>query len=104
MQWLKECDVPAHILLKTEQASFERAQQLASLIQKIIAHIGDECAEYQKQYTLLSDEQQNDVRSWHVLIQLRMDLLHVIRAEPEELFKGLVSIAPLRKWWRVVRT
>jgi phytoene/squalene synthetase len=104
MQWLKECDVPAHILLKTEQPAHERAQQLAALIQKIIAQIDSECAQYQKQYALLSKQQKNDVRSWHVLIQLRQDLLRVIRTEPEDLFNGLVSIAPLRKWWRVVRT
>ncbi len=54
--------------------------------------------------TRLDDDQTDPVRSWHVLMQLRMDLLRVIQAEPEELFKGLVSIAPLRKWWRVVRT
>ena len=81
-----------------------RAQQLSPLVQKIISQANDECNEYHEQYALLDDDQTDPVRSWHVLMQLRMDLLRVIQTEPEELFKGLVSIAPLRKWWRVVRT
>jgi phytoene/squalene synthetase len=104
IQWLKECDLPAHILLNTDLTADERAQRLASLVQKIILQANAECQTYHEQYALLDDDQIELVRSWHVLMQLRTDLLHTIRTEPEELFKGLVSIAPLRKWWRVVRT
>ena len=104
MQWLKDCNIPAHILLNTDFPADERAQRLMPLVQKIISQAKTECNQYHEQYALLDDALIDSVRSWHVLMQLRTDLLHTICAEPEELFKGLVSVAPLRKWWRVVRT
>ena len=103
MQWLKETDTPAHILLSTSPSQ-NRAQQLKPLLEKLIAHTQSELANYQTQYRALSKTQQTSIRSWHTLMNLRADLLAVIVQDPAELFEGLVSIAPLRKWWRAVRS
>lgn len=104
MQWLKDTETPAHILLKTAQPPAERAQQLQSLITRIATQAQTEFNRYHALYRQLPKAQQKALRSWHILMQLRADLRHTIVQEPAELFKGLVSIAPLRKWWRVVRT
>ncbi len=104
MQWLKETQTPAHLLLKTDQPSSERAQQLQALIQRIASHAQTELNHYQQQFKQLPQAQRKALRSWHILMQLRADLLPTIAQDPAELFEGLVSIAPLRKWWRVVRT
>ncbi len=103
MQWLKETQTPAHILLSTSSHQ-NRAQQLKPLLDKLIAHAQAEWTNYQTQYQALSKTQQTSIRSWHTLMNLRADLLTVIAQDPAELFAGLVSIAPLRKWWRVVRS
>ena len=103
MQWLKETDTPAHILLSTS-LSQNRAQPLKPLLEKLIAHAQSELANYQTQYRALSKAQQKSIRSWHTLMNLRADLLTLIAQDPTELFEGLVSIAPLRKWWRAVRS
>ncbi len=104
MQWLKDTQTPAHILLKTDQSPSERAQQLQPLITRITDQAKTEFNHYQTHYRQLPKAQQKALRSWHILMQLRMDLLNTIVQEPSELFEGLVSIAPLRKWWRVVRS
>ena len=104
MQWLKDSQTPAHILLKTDMPATDRTKQLQPLIERISIQAHNELNQYQTHYQNLSKAQQKALRSWHILMQLRMDLLNTIMQEPSELFEGLVSIAPLRKWWRVVRT
>lgn len=103
MQWLKDADTPSHIVLQTQLSPQERAKNMSALTTRLIAQAQAEWAEYQSQYERLPHEQRTAIRSWHTLINLRADLLTTIAHEPAELFEGLVSIAPIRKWWRVVR-
>lgn len=104
MQWLKETNTPAHIVLSHQSSPQNRAQQLQPLLERLIDHAQTELASYQTHYHALSKAQQTSMRSWHTLMNLRADLLTVIAQDPAELFEGLVSIAPLRKWWRAVRS
>lgn len=104
MQWLKEAQTPAHIVLSSQLSNQDRAQQIKPLLDRLIQQAHDELNEYRAQYQALSATQKKSVRSWHTLMCLRADLLTLIAQEPSELFDGLVSIAPLRKWWRVIRS
>ena len=104
MQWLKEAQVPAHILLKFNDPAEKRAQYLQPIIERINVQTQAEFAHYLEYYRQLSKAQQKAMRSWHVLMNLRSDLRAVIMEDPSELFKGMVSIAPVRKWWRAVRS
>ncbi len=104
MQWLKHTDVPAHLLLNRQQTPQQRVQQLGKLIQHIHEHTLSEVAQYRAAHAQLSADERKQVRSLHLLMQLRVDLIQEMMSEPAALFQGLVSLAPLRKWWRAVRS
>lgn len=102
--WLRETDTPAHLVLKTDLPANERYAALKALMHKLIQQAQTELTHYDQQYDVLTTEQRHDVRSWHALMTLRDRLLHTIRQEPAEVFSGMVTLAPLRKWWCAVRS
>ena len=104
MDWLKQAQTPAHIVLSTQLSNAERAQQIQPLLAQLMAQARLELTEYHSEYQGLNAAQKKSVRSWHTLIALRADLLQLMEQDPAELLDGLVSIAPARKWWRAVRT
>ena len=110
MQWLAEQNLPAYLLLKTQSPQslknpdWQQNPAYTGLINHLIQHTQSELNQYQQQFSQLSAKQQKTIKSWKVLMNLRADLFAVIKHEPADVFGGLVSLSPLRKWWQVIRS
>ncbi|TDR30767.1 squalene/phytoene synthase family protein [Hydromonas duriensis] len=103
MVWLKELNLPAHLLLKKDAPIAERSFHGADLMKRLLQQGRSSLSEYEQAYRSLNREQQKTVHSLHVLVELRKRLLDEINAHPAEVWEGVVSLSPLQKWWATAR-
>ncbi|MGL4767570.1 MAG: squalene/phytoene synthase family protein [Formosimonas sp.] len=92
MSWLKELNLPVHLLLNRKLSPTERAQHAAPLTHKLIATAQTALNAYQA-HTV------NAPKSLRALVNNRTLLLNEITLQPHELWQGLISVSPRRKWW-----
>lgn len=99
MSWLKKLNLPAHLLFNRKNSHTERAQQGAALVQKLTHTAESALIQYQTMYHALPKSAQKSNKPLHALIQQRRLLLDEIKQQPQEVWIGLVSVSPRRKWW-----
>lgn len=103
MHWLKEAYLPAHLLINTQQPASTRTKQLSPLLTQIFAHTQQHIDQYHATHkqclNTLPPAERTTLKSWHTLMRLRIHLFNTIQEDPQDVFEGLVSVAPLRKWW-----
>ena len=99
MIWLKELNLPAHLLLNRKLSPTERAQHGNQLMRQLIKTAQHSLAEYHQAYAALSTPSRKAARSIHALIEQRALLLDEIEQQPQDVWCGLVSVTPRRKWW-----
>ena len=90
MDWLRELNLPVNLLLNKSIKADQRAQHGHALTDYLIQHAQAE----QNQIT-----HKTQVRSLSTLLTLRQNLLTELQSQPQELWAGLVTISPRRKWW-----
>jgi phytoene synthase len=99
MIWLKELNLPAHLLLNRKLSPTERAQHGNQLMRQLIKTAQHSLAEYHEAYATLSTPSCKAARSMHALVEQRALLLDEIEQQPQDVWSGLVSVTPRRKWW-----
>ena len=99
MIWLKELNLPAHLLLNRKLSPTERAQHGNQLMRQLIKTAQHSLAEYHQVYAALSTRSRKAAQSIHALIEQRALLLDEIEQQPQDVWCGLVSVTPRRKWW-----
>lgn len=90
MDWLRDLNLPVNLLLNKSLTAEQRAQHGLALTDYLIQHAQTE----QSQII-----HKTHVRSLSTLLTLRQNLLADISSQPQELWVGLVTISPRRKWW-----
>lgn len=98
MSWLKEFNLPAQLLLHRKN-NLERAQQGKSLVLRLIQKAEAATVQYHAAYNVLPDSSKKTNQSLHILIKQRSELLKEIKKRPQDVWVGLISINPWRKWW-----
>jgi phytoene synthase len=90
MDWLRELNLPVNLLLNKSIKADQRAQHGHALTTFLITHT-------QAEQTQITGNTQ--IRSLNTLLILRQNLLTELQSQPQELWAGLVTISPRRKWW-----
>lgn len=99
MDWLKRINLPAHIVLKKNQPFEQRAQHGAGLMALLLEQSQTAFLAYQTQYSTLNKVNQKQIKSLHALLKMRGLLLSEISQRPQDVWKGLVTASPRKKWW-----
>ncbi|GHA65647.1 hypothetical protein GCM10009007_02850 [Formosimonas limnophila] len=94
MSWLKELNLPVALLLNKQQPASERARHSAALTERLIAQAKSEHTQCQNL--------NGTAKSLRLLLTLREQLLIDIEQHPEELWSGIITVSPRRKWWRAL--
>lgn len=99
MDWLKQFNIPAHTLLNPKLSIEQRLAIMMPLIDQMSAMVDSAAIQAHGAIKLVSSSDAKSVASARLLLDLRAKLLHDIQEEPLELYKGIVTISPRRKWW-----
>lgn len=90
MDWLRELNLPVHLLLNRKLPAAERFQHGEQLTQKLI----------QTAQNALNECQGLALpKSLNALLKTRALLLNELTAQPQDVWAGLVSLSPRRTWW-----
>lgn len=98
MSWLKELNLPAQLLFHRKD-NLERIQQGKPLVNKLIQTAEAAVLDYHAAYNTLSNSNKKSTQSLNTLVQQRSEILKEIKKRPQDVWVGLISINPLRKWW-----
>lgn len=99
MSWLKELNLPAHLILKKNLTPTQRAEHGTKLVELLLQHAQTAMQDYEKSQQNLSPSQKKASKSLHSLLKMRAALLNEINQQPNDVWQGLVSVSPRKKWW-----
>lgn len=104
MSWLKELNLPAHLILKKDIPATQRALHGAGLMAMLTQQAHAALAAYNDSHHALSPAQKKPTQSLHALLKMRTLLLNDITHQPNDVWTGLVSVSPRKKWWVAIRS
>lgn len=99
MSWLKELNLPAHLILKKNLTPTQRAEHGAGLVTLLFQHAQMAVKNYENSHHALSPSHKKSSKSLHALLKMRLSLLNEMTQHPNDVWQGLLSISPRKKWW-----
>lgn len=99
MSLLKELNLPANVILNRKLPLEQRVIQGKKLFMQLEVIARSALEAYQDVYKSLPKSSQKTATSLHLLMRQRALLLSEMTQNPEDIWQGLVTVSPRRKWW-----
>jgi hypothetical protein len=91
--------LPANAVLNRKLPLEQRVMQGKKLFMQLEVIARSALEAYQDVYKTLPKSSQKTATSLHLLMRQRALLLSEMTQNPEDIWQGLVTVSPRRKWW-----